>query len=157
MYICVLFAYYLIKYRGKNGLVWNHYPFQFGYRAEGFEDLLELVKDKAAPYAYQTTSTTTPSSIFSELRSLSDVASKYYRAAVSKPKLTVYAKIMGEQVAVAHYDQSSLLSLISQGTPSCHHAQLSHIDIESVVLKLCEPTIAWSTELFFNSVAQSIS
>ena len=115
-----------------NGLVWNHYYFQFGYRAEGFEDLLELVKDKAAPYAYQTTSTTTPSSIFSELRSLSDVASKYYRAAVSKPKLTVYAKIMGEQVAVAHYDQNSLLSLISQGM-LLNIAQLSHIVIESVV------------------------
>ena len=156
MYICVLFAYYLIKYRGKNGLVWNHYPFQFGYRAEGFEDLLELVKDKAAPYAYPTTSTTTPSSIFSELRSLSDVASKYYRAAVSKPKLTVYAKIMGEQVAVAHYDQNSLLSLISQGM-LLNIALLSHIVIVSVVLKLCEPAITWSTELFFNSVARSIS
>ena len=141
IHVCVVFAYYLIKYRGKNGLVLNHHPFQFGYRAEGFEDLLELVKDKAAPYAYPTTSTTTPSSIFSELRSLSDVASKYYRAAVSKPKLTVYAKIMGEQVAVAHYDQSSLLSLISHGM-LLNIAQLTRIDIESVVLKLCEPAIA---------------
>lgn len=53
--------------------------------------------------------------MLSELNVLKDMAKHYMNKEANQPKLTLYAKILGEQVAIAHYDHTKLASLFIEG------------------------------------------